>query len=147
MPTKWNQTNLEALRQIMDPAADAAIASVYRSNDSDKLRTALSQLASNDSFATAEYFSSDSTPQAMHDLIAAEVSREFTDYDIRMFTRAHDIWREHGVQFVFVLLFRALPYTYAAEKPANVLRMTRLIEEQPTRRIFETAQFVFDVMD
>jgi hypothetical protein len=51
------------------------------------------------------------------------------------------------MDFIFILFFRALPYTYMAEKPANVLRMTKLLETHAQRRIFETAQFVFDVMD
>ena len=147
MPTTWNQTNLDSLRLIMDPAADAAIASIYESQSGDQLRTALSQLASNDSFATSAFFNSTETPRAMHDVIDMELSRKFTDEDIAMFNRTHKIWRKSGLQFTFILFFRALPYTYAAEKPANVLRMTKLIEDQPARRIFETAQFVFDVMD
>jgi len=147
MPTSWNQSNLDSLRKIMDPAADAAIASVYQSQSSEQLRTALMQMATNDSFATSDYFSSADTPKPMCDLINNELSRKFSDDDISKFNRAHDIWREHGVQFIFVLFFRELPYTYAAETPSNVLRMTRLIEDQPARRIFETAQFVFDVMD
>ena len=83
----------------------------------------------------------------MHDFIQSELNFSFSAEDIALFEQAHEIWKKNGMKFVFILFFRALPYTYMAEKPANVLKMTKLLIEHPERRIFETAQFVFDVMD
>lgn len=48
---------------------------------------------------------------------------------------------------VMSLIFRSLPVTYMAQKPANVLDLTKLLEKYAERRIIETAQFVFDTME
>lgn len=48
---------------------------------------------------------------------------------------------------VMSLIFRSLPTTYMAQKPAHVLDLTKLLENYAERRIIETAQFVFDVME
>jgi hypothetical protein len=146
MKKEWNLDELNALRQKMDPAADAVIESIFKSKESAKLREVLAGLASNDSAELASFFDPKEA-STIYNFLNTELNQKFTDYDIEMFEQASKIWQEHGVQFVAILLFRALPFTYVAEKPANVLRMTKLLEAQPSRRVFETAQFVFDVMD
>lgn len=137
----WNGLDLEALRQVMDKPADDAVASVFESYDMKHLTTILKEMAKNDDFVSTDL------PTPMHDFVQKELTRQFTAEDIRLFNQAHEIWKRKGMDFIFILFFRALPYTYMAEKPANVLRMTKLLETHAQRRIFETAQFVFDVMD
>jgi ER-bound oxygenase mpaB/B'/Rubber oxygenase, catalytic domain len=143
----WTVDQLEAFRHIKDQPADDAIAAIFASQSSGVLRTALSKIASNDSKELAHSFPESMVPGPLYDLINSELSQSFTDTDIEMFRRTHKVWREKGIKFVYILLFRSLPYTYEAEMPANVLTMTRLLETHPARRIIETAQFVFDVMD
>jgi hypothetical protein len=137
----WNGIDLETLRQVMDKPADDAVASVFESYDMKHLTSILKGMAKNDDFVSSEL------PEPMHDFVQKELTRQFTAEDIRLFNQAHEIWKKKGMDFIFILFFRALPYTYMAEKPANVLRMTKLLETHAQRRIFETAQFVFDVMD
>lgn len=137
----WDGIDLESLRQVMDKPSDDAVAAVFESKSMDHLRTILIDLAKNDSVISSEL------PKPMHDFIQSELNFSFSAEDIGLFNQTHEIWKKNGMKFVFILFFRALPYTYMAEKPANVLRMTKLLIEQPERRIFETAQFVFDVMD
>jgi len=137
----WNGIDLEALRQVMDKPADDAVLSVFKSNSMEHLRTILTDLAKNDSMVSKQL------PKAMHDFVQSELNFSFTPEDIELFNQTHEIWKKKGMKFIFILFFRALPYTYMAEKPANVLTMTKLLVDQPERRIFETAQFVFDVMD
>ncbi len=137
----WNGIDLEQLRQLMDSPADEAVAAVYESKSMEHLRDLLTKMAKNDNFVSREL------PVAMHDFVQNELNMQFTSHDIELFRQTHEIWKEHGMKFVFILFFRALPYTYMAEKPANVLVTTRLLETHTERRIFETAQFVFDVMD
>lgn len=137
----WNGIDLEGLRQVMDKPADDAVLSVFESTSMDHLRTLLVDLAQNDSIV------SDQLPKQMSDFIKNELAYSFTDEDIQLFNQTREIWKEKGLKFIFILFFRALPYTYMAEKPANVLKSTKLLITQPERRIFETAQFVFDVMD
>ena len=137
----WNGLDLEALRQVMDKPADDAVLSVFSSGSMEQLRNLLVDLAKNDSMV------SDQLPKPMHDFVKNELAVSFSKEDILLFRRTYEIWKEKGLNFVFILFFRALPYTYMAEKPANVLKTTKLLTDQPERRIFETAQFVFDVMD
>ena len=137
----WKGIDLEALRQVMDKPADDAVFTVFESNSMEHLRSVLTDLAKNDSMISEEL------PKPMHDFVKSELNFTFTPEDIELFNQTHEIWKEKGMKFIFILFFRALPYTYMAEKPANVLTMTKLLVEQPERRIFETAQFVFDVMD
>jgi hypothetical protein len=137
----WNGIDLESLRQVMDKPADDAVLSIFKSHSMEHLRTILTDLAKNDSMV------SDQLPKSMQEFVDRELNFPFTTKDIELFKQTHEIWKEKGMKFIFILFFRALPYTYMAEKPANVLKMTKLLIEQPERRIFETAQFVFDVMD
>lgn len=136
----WNGIDLEALRQVMDKPADDAVADLYESKSMDRLRTFLMNMAENESVVSAEL------PKSMRDFLQSELSIQFSAKDIALFNETREIWEEKGMKFILILMFRALPYTYMAEKPANVLRMTKLLITQPQRRIFETAQFVFDVM-
>lgn len=136
----WNGIDLDALREVMDPAADKAVDSIFESKSTTRLVKILQGMAENDSKISPEL------PKPMYDFIEDELNIEFTEEDIQLFNETREIWEEKGTKFILILLFRALPFTYMAEKPANVLRMTKLLVTQPRRRIFETAQFVFDVM-
>ncbi|MBT3383187.1 MAG: DUF2236 domain-containing protein [Prolixibacteraceae bacterium] len=138
---EWNGLDLEKLRLVMDKPSDDAVESIFQSQSMAQLRTILKDMAINDSFV------SEKLPKPMHDFVQGELNYTFSDDDIANFEATHHIWKKHGMQFIFILFFRALPYTYMAEKPANVLRITKLLETHTERRIFETAQFVFDVMD
>ncbi|WP_373516959.1 oxygenase MpaB family protein [Pricia sp.] len=137
----WNGIDLEGLRQVMDQPSDDAVASIFESGSMRHLGALLKGMAENDDFVSKEL------PPAMHDFVQQELEISFSEEDIALFNQTHNIWKRDGMKFVFILFFRALPYTYMAEKPANVLRTTRLLETQTSRRVFETAQFVFDVMD
>jgi hypothetical protein len=137
----WNGIDLETLRQVMDQPADEAVSEIFKSKSMDHLRNILKGMAQNDSFVTQEL------PAGLYNFVQNELKLQFTSEDIDMFNQTHEIWKEHGMNFVFILFFRALPYTYMAEKPANVLTTTKLLVTHTERRVFETAQFVFDVMD
>lgn len=138
---KWNGIDLNHFRTIMDPEADEAVKSLYNSVRFKTDRNELKEMAMNDSFVP------ENLPEDLRCFVENELLKKFTPEDIAKFEIARQVWKENGVQFIFILFFRALPYTYMAEKPANVLRMTKLLVDQPLRRVFETAQFVFDVMD
>ena len=137
----WNEIDLVELRKVQDEPADKAVDSIFKSKSMEHLRDILSKLAKNDDFISEEL------PTEMHNFVQNELQIEITPEDIELFQQTHHIWKKHGMKFVFILFFRALPYTYMAEKPANVLTTTKLLLTHTERRIFETAQFVFDVMD
>jgi hypothetical protein len=138
---QWKNLDLNDYRQLMDPPADKAVSALITAQDFGNLRDLLRNMAANDSLVPGEL------PEPLREFLENELSQGFTAEDIKTFEIAREIWRENGVQFIFILFFRSLPYTYMAEKPANVLRLTKILETHPFRRIFETAQFIFDVMD
>lgn len=137
----WNGLDLNSFRQIMDPDADASISALYKARAFLSLRDMLKDMAKNDSFVP------ESLPESIQEFLKCELEYTPSAEDLAAFERTRKIWQENGIPFIFILFFRALPYTYMAEKPANVLRLTKLLEDHPWRRIFETAQFVFDVND
>jgi hypothetical protein len=137
----WKGVDLEKMRAEVDDPSDEAVNDLYKSKSMRHLSKSLKLMARNDEPVPEEL------PIHLKNFIDKNRVLDFSTEDIRMFNRSHEIWKEHGMKFVFILIFRALPYTYMAEKPANVLHMTKLLEEHTDRRIIETAQFVFDVMD
>jgi hypothetical protein len=138
---EWKGIKMEDLRQIMDDPADNAVKSIFEKQDMGYLTGLLKNMAENDDVVSVEL------PEAMQKFADNIHKFKFSEKDIQCFVQTHKIWEKHGMKFIFILFFRALPYTYRAEKPANVLRMTKLLITHAERRIFETAQFVFDVMD
>ena len=140
-PLEWNGIKMEDLRQIMDKPADDAVSSIFESHSMKQLVGILKKMAENDDFV------SEDLPEPMRKFAHEDLNLNFSEEDIKYFRQTHEIWKHKGMKFVFILFFRSLPYTYRAEKPANVLRMTKLLVAHAERRIFETGQFVFDVMD
>src|SRR3970282_702908 len=57
-----------------------------------------------------------------------------------------DFFDRHWPMIVMFLFCAALPNAYAAHRGAQVLYLTNRLTERVERRIFETAQFVLDVM-
>ena len=87
----WHGISLDSLRLIMDKPADDAVLSVYESKSMHHLRDLLVNMAENDSIV------SDELPKPMHDFVYDELHYQFTDQDIKMFERAHQVWKDHGM--------------------------------------------------
>jgi len=125
----------------MDDDCDEIIKELYQSDSKDMFRDLLAHMEKN----SAEI--PEALPFKIKSFLRKNHPPVLTEYDFLMFRQANRIWKREGIKFIFILFFRALPFTYMAEKPANVLRLTKLLKEHPDRRILETAQFVFDVME
>jgi hypothetical protein len=78
----WNGIDLNGLREIMDPAADKAIDSIYESKSTDRLVKILQGMAENDSEISPEL------PKPMYDFIESELNIEFSEEDIQLFNEA-----------------------------------------------------------
>ena len=52
----------------------------------------------------------------------------------------------HGPEIMVLLCCYSLPSSYAAKKGVQVLHRTAYLAKRPNRRLFETAQFIVDVM-
>lgn len=138
---KYNYDKLESYRQIMDPACDDTINDLFSSKSFEEYREILKNMVSNDSLQ------SKTLDPIIYSFLNSNLHLPFEQYDFRMFRKAYKVWKRDGIKFIYILFFRSLPYTYMAEKPAHVLKLTKLLKEHPERRIIETAQFIFDVME
>jgi hypothetical protein len=59
---------------------------------------------------------------------------------------AEDLFELYGPEVLMVLGMYSLPVAYASAKGVEVLEHTGYLEKRPMRRVWETAQFVVDVM-
>ena len=98
----WNTLNLDDFRQIMDPPADEAVKSLYTSVRFKTDRNELKAMAQNDSFVPADL------PEDLKCFVENELFKKFTPEDIRKFELTREIWKENGVQFIFILFFFCL---------------------------------------
>ena len=96
----WNGIDLESLRHVMDSPADDAVSEIFKSKSMDHLRSILKDMAQNDSSLLREL------PADLHDFVQSVLTMKFTSEDIEMFNQTHEIWKEHGMQFIFILFFR-----------------------------------------
>lgn len=56
------------------------------------------------------------------------------------------LFADHGPEIMALLCCYSLPSSYAAKKGVQVLHRTAYLAKRPNRRLFETAQFIVDVM-
>jgi squalene cyclase len=136
----WNPAFLAAMRGIGDAPADAVVRDIFENGDQTAVNRAFATLVRSDDPLPAglpervmEYFETTSALPSWAD-------REQIATAQRMFTR--DGWAVAAGLFC-----SSLPQAYAALNGARVLLGTGGMTFHTERRVFETAQFLFDVMD
>ncbi len=128
---------LDAARLRGDAVADATVAAVFADGDTTAVQSLLGHLMRDDQkpedlpAAVAAYFAETATLAADAAELAATGERVFA---------------EHGPEIMMLLCCYSLPSSYAAKKGVQVLYRTAYLAKRPNRRLFETAQFVVDVM-
>ncbi len=135
---RWTDEYLDHYRTVGDIEADAAVVTVL---DDRQLaaREFVGWLVANDipippdvPEAVAHYFADTEWP--------AFADAERIAGGERVFTK----W---GPQICLTLFCASLPVGYSADRIVRVLHSTGKLETTALRRVFETAQFLFDVMD
>lgn len=137
---RWTSAVLEPARARMDPLADAVVAEIYREGQLPAINSLLKTMFEND----------DEIPEALPPRAKAyfDETEELPSWaDPARILRAQEIFADHGVQLTFGLFCSSLPQSYAAAKGAEVLVRTGGMTNRVHQRIFETAQFLFDVLD
>lgn len=119
-----------------DALADATVAEIFKAGDTaavGRLVAALMRDAQPGDLAAPvlEYFAKTE--------LAVERSAEAAAAGERIFA-------EYGPEIVMLLCCYSLPSSYAAKKGVQVLHRTAYLAKRPNRRLFETAQFIVDVM-
>lgn len=135
---RWTDAYLDHFRGVGDTEADAAVAAVLE----DRQLTAaefVGWLVRNDvpvppdvPEGVARYFANTNWPDFADPALIAAGERVFTEW---------------GPQICLALFCASLPVGYSADRIVRVLHSTGALENRALRRVFETAQFLFDVMD
>ena len=128
---------LDAARLRADPLADQTVAAIFRSGSTSAVNNLLATLMRDDQRPGA-------LPPEVLDYLADTTttiarSRESAVAGERLFA-------EHGPEIMVLLCCYSLPSSYAAKKGVQVLHRTAYLAKRPNRRLFETAQFIVDVM-
>ena len=135
----WSDQRLDALRLVGDPVADAAVAAYFAERAEAHPGALLAHMvhqgtvmSDKQSPALAKYFDDQpALPQwAEPDRIA----------------KAQDFFAESGLLIGVALYCASLPETFAAAEGVQVLHLTARLATGTRRRIYETAQFLIDVM-
>ena len=130
-------TILDAARLRGDALADATVAAIFKAGDTAAVAKLLSSLMRDDQkpgelpAPVLDYLKTTSAVVAPSAETAAAGERVFA---------------EHGPEIMMLLCCYSLPSSYAAKKGVQVLHRTAYLAKRPNRRLFETSQFIVDVL-
>ena len=136
--SRWSDAVLDAARRRGDPPADAVVASLFATHGVDAVRGLMAQLVTDDAFV----------PETLPgDLRAFLDATDVPDMrDAATIEAGERVFAVHGPEILMVLCCSSLPSSYSARKGVQVLHRTAYLAWGPTRRLFETAQMIIDVM-
>ncbi|MCB9598440.1 MAG: DUF2236 domain-containing protein [Sandaracinaceae bacterium] len=137
---RWTSDRLEQLRGVCDPPADAVADAIFAEGDIGSINAMLATILDND----------DPIPPGLPP--AARAFFDATDdmpawADPAKIARAQQLFAEDGLYITFGFFCSSLPQSYCAAHGAGVLVETGALLDRVRQRIFETAQFLFDVLD
>lgn len=136
---RWDDAFLDAMRSVGDPPADEVIADLSRRHGIEHVNELMRSLVRNDDIV------SDELPASVRAYLAQ--SAELPDWaDVDLIRRGEAFFDDNWPVIVTLLFCASLPSAYAARKGAQVLYLTQRMTKHVHRRIFETAQFILDVM-
>lgn len=134
---RWAKLFTEHL-QVVDPEADTAINEVYQKHDGATVDRIFRSLVDNKDVVREDM------PPIIHDYLDA--TNDLPAWaDPHLLAVGSDVFNTYSPQIVVILHFVSLPVLYAAGKGVQILTMTTRMTKNIDRRIFETAQFVFDI--
>jgi uncharacterized protein (DUF2236 family) len=132
---------LDAARQRGDALADATVAAIFKAGDTPAVAQLLGSLMK-DTQSPA------TLPAPVQDYFVA-TDRLLRAGPIRTAdstATGERVFAEHGPEIMMLLCCYSLPSSYAAKKGVQVLYRTAYLAKRPNRRLFETAQFIVDVL-
>jgi len=129
---------LDAARRRGDPLADATVAAIYKDGDTPAVARLLAGLMKDDQSQPATLPLPAQAYFARTNLLLARSPESVA--------AGEKIFSEHGPEIMMLLCCYSLPSSYAAKKGVQVLHRTAYLAKRPNRRLFETAQFIVDVL-
>ncbi len=139
LENRWDDAFLETWRLIADPQADAVIAAVVEQGELAAVNGLLRCLMTND----------DLVPQALPEVVQnyLRTSGELPSWaDQRLILQGEAVFSLYSPAIITALFCTSLPMAYAAQKGAEVLYLSQRMSRRLHPRIFQTAQFILDVM-
>ncbi len=136
---RWSDEKLDAFRQVKDPMADEVISSIFARGQADAVNALMNGI----------FRSSDPVPTGLPDEAEAYFNATALPAwaDPAQIQLAEQLFMRNGWQVAMGLFCSSLPQAYAAANGAHVITQTQGMTRHVRQRIFETAQFLFDVMD
>lgn len=136
---RWSDPQLDAMRELGDPPADAVIQDVFARQQIDAVNQIMRVLVRNDAPPPAEL------PEPVR------IYLDQTDdvplwADPAKIALGQELFCRYGPQIVLILNCYSLPASYAARKGVQVLHRTTRLQSSAHRRVVETAHMVMDVM-
>lgn len=135
---RWSDAVLDAARRRGDPPADEAVAALFAHGGPDAVRGLMGQLVMNDALVPA------ALPAPLAGYLDATAVLD--PRAAATVSAGERVFAVHGPEILIALCCSSLPSAYAASKGVQVLHRTSYLAKRPTRRLFETAQMIIDVM-
>lgn len=137
---RWSNEFLDQMRLVGDPLGDSVIAQIVDSGERKAVNQIMRSLIMNDDLVP------DDLPPGVRDYLQ-DTARLPAWADPQQIALAQNTFVSYAPEIILLLFYASLPSAYAARKGAQVLAITRRLEQGYIyRRIMETAQFVVDVM-
>ena len=133
---------LDAARTRGDTLADATVAAVFKAGDTAAVARLLATLMRDDQ-------KPGELPPPVLDYLhqtSALALRSLGEGGPELAAAGERLFAEHGPEVLMLLCCYSLPSSYAAKKGVQVLHRTAYLAKRPNRRLFETAQFIVDVL-
>ena len=136
---------LDSARRRGDPLADDTVATIFKAGDTPAVARLLATLMRDDpTFAKATVGQQDDIAAPVIDYLA--LTSVTAARSAESAAAGERIFAEYGPEIMMLLCCYSLPSSYAAKKGVQVLHRTAYLAKRPNRRLFETAQFIVDVM-
>lgn len=135
---RWSDAVLDSARRRGDPPADAVVAALFAHGGPDAVAGLMAQFVTNDALTPA------SLPAPLAEYLAT--TDVIDTRDAATIAAGERMFAVHGPEILIVLCCSSLPSSYSARKGVQVLHRTAYLAKRPTRRLFETAQMIIDVM-
>ena len=136
---RWNDAQLDAMRQTQDPVADPVVAALFAAGQVNAVNSLMQTLVENDGLPP------DALPANVTAYLAATAGLPDWADPAKIAAGEGVFWR-YGPAIIAALTCYALPFCYAGRKGVQVLALTARLTSNPARRVIETAQMVVDVM-
>lgn len=136
---RWSNEKLDAFRQVKDPLADDVIAAIFKRGQADAVNALMGSI-----FRTTEPIPPQLPPEAKAYFENVGLPSWMDEKQVKL---AQGLFTRAGWQIATGLFCSSLPQAYAAAKGARVIASTQGMTKHVKQRVFETAQFLFDVMD